>query len=64
MHPFEIGSADVSSPHTANTGVMAKMKAALPATKTSSAMTMHIRKIRMSAKHAHATFAIEPMDGL
>jgi hypothetical protein len=64
MHPFEKGSADVSSPHTAKTGVMAKMSAALPAAATSRAMSMHRRKMRTSAKDAHATFTSEPMDGL
>jgi hypothetical protein len=63
MHPFETGSADVSSPQTANTGVTAKMSAAPPAAITSPEMTMHRRKMRGSAKHAHTMFAIEPMDG-
>jgi hypothetical protein len=62
MHPFAIGSADVSRPQTANMGVIAKMSAALPAAITSSAMTMHKRKIRISTRHAQTTFAIEPTD--
>src|SRR5208337_2905877 len=52
IHPFAIGSAEVSSPQTANIGVIAKMSAALPATITSSEMTVHTRKMRMSARHA------------
>jgi hypothetical protein len=51
MHPFEIGSADVSSPQTTKTGVMARMSAALPAAITSSAMTMQRRKMRISMSH-------------
>jgi hypothetical protein len=62
MHPFAIGSADVSRPQTANIGVIAKMSTALTAAITSSAMTMHKRKIRMPTRHAQTTFAIEPMD--
>jgi hypothetical protein len=62
MYPFAIGSAEVSRPQTANTGVIAKMSAALPATITSSEMTMQIRKTRISTKHAQTTFAIEPID--
>jgi hypothetical protein len=62
MQPFEIGSADVSRPQTANMGVIAKMSAALPAAITSWAMTMHKRKIKISTKYAQTTFAIEPTE--
>jgi hypothetical protein len=63
MHPFAIGSADVSRPQTANIGVIAKMRAALPAAITLSETTIHKRKTRISTKHAQTTFTIEPMDG-
>jgi hypothetical protein len=62
-HPQENGSADVSNPHTANAGVMAKISAALVAAITSAPISMHRRKVRTSTRQADAMFRIDPMDG-